>query len=347
MGLPGRVTNDPTNYFALGVQGAKDQEAGTFYFFKHLDGSGFDVAHEVSSEREGGSGREFGLRYKTMVKADGQLVAYARPDAAGRLLTYALGSDTPSIIATSGATSAIVALVNHQIQSGVNATLPYLTADQGWADEIERTTNCLINNLSIEGQAGHPVKMTVAFNSGGTVYQRLTSLTPAREQTGPCMYPGASAWVGVFGGQDAGATSIEITKFKIDAKNQLDDAIQTTGLNREDLLWLNSDYQVDGTLKYTDRMIWNEINYAGGTQVPVTLATGSFNLYAPAAGSPSNALALGMPLMDFSAVKVNRLDPDGKTMYLDFTAMTRKGATNSLFANVISAATQAYTATST
>ena len=62
MALPGRVSNDPSNYISIGVQSAKDTVATTFYYFKHLSGSGFDVTQEIQSEREGGSGREIGLR---------------------------------------------------------------------------------------------------------------------------------------------------------------------------------------------------------------------------------------------------------------------------------------------
>jgi hypothetical protein len=344
MGLAGRVTNDPTNYFALGVQGAKDVTASTFYFFKHLSGSGFDVSTDVQSEREGGAGREVSLRYKSMVKPDGQVVAYARPDVAGRLLTYALGADTASIIAS----TAQGQLTNHLIQSGVNATLPYLTAQQQWADMVEQTTNNLIADLKVEGQAGRPIKLTAQFVSGGTITAEVTPGSPSREAAQPFMQPGASFSLSVSGGLDAGATSIEMTKFTLDIKNTLDDAIQTLGLNREDVLWLLADYSLDGTLKYTDKNIWSQVNYGGGvgTTIQVGIPTCSFNLYSQTTGA-STALQLAGPLMNISALKVNRLDPDGKTMYLDFTAETIKGATNSLFANVVSFATSAYTATAT
>jgi hypothetical protein len=346
MGLPGRVTNDPSNYFALGVQGAKDQEAGTFYFFKHLNGSGFDTTQEVSREREGGGGKEIALGYKTMVKPDGQVVAYARPDAAGRLLTYALGADTPSFIAT---VAAGVFLVNHLIQSGVNASLPYLTADQAWADMVERSTNNIVTDLSIEGEAGRPLKLTAQFISGGSVHVATVALTPARETSAPLMYPGASVSLAVTGGADAGATSIEMTKFKIDIKNGVDDTIQTTGLNREDVIWETADYTLDGTLKYTDKAIWSEVYYGGGvgSQVQVGIATASFNFYTLLGQGASNSLQMNMPLLQVSALKVNRLDPDGKTMFLDFTAGTIKGASPSLFANVVTGATASYTGTAT
>lgn len=337
-GAAGRSTAEPQGYFALGVQGAKDQDAGTFYFFKHLDGTGFDTSHEVSSEREGGAGREISLNYKTIVHADGQVAAYARPDAAARLLTWALGMDTPSVIIASTANGP---LVRHTIVPGTQ--LPYLTADQGYADEVERTTNCLISSLSIEGEAGRPVKFTAQFVSGGTPHVATTFLAPVREAGGPLMYPGASAWMTA-----GGASSIELTKYRVEIRNGIDDGIQTTGLAREDIIWLTAEFSVDGTLKYENNDVWDAINYGGGTQVPVALATGTFQFFTPhiSSGGSQNML-IGMPLVEYTAVRVNRLDPDGKTMYLDFTGMTTKGATNSIFGQIVTAATSAYTATAT
>lgn len=332
-GAPGHATNEPQNYFAMGVQGAKDQDAGTFYFFRHLDGTGFDVQSEMSPEREGGGGREIAINYKTKIKADGSVVSYAYPDCAGRLLAWALGADTPSVVATAGP------LVNHLLLPG--GSLPYLTADQTYADQSERTTNCVVSELKLDFEAGKPLKLTAQFMSGGSPHIATTAMAAVREAGQLVMYTGASAYIvaGV-------ASSIELTKGSITIKNALDDGIQTTGLNREDLVWLTTEFDLDGTIKYENANIWNQVNFNGGSQVQFGIATGSFHIYAPQVGA-SQSVEIGMPLVQFTAVKLNRLDPDGKTMYLDFTAMTIKNATNSLFANVVSGATNAYTATAT
>jgi hypothetical protein len=51
--------------------------------------------------------------------------------------------------------------------------------------------------------------------------------------------------------------------------------------------------------------------------------------------------------VEFTSVKVNRLDPDGKTMYVDFVASTRGIGTQSLQSTVISGASTAYTLSTT
>jgi hypothetical protein len=321
----GRVTNDPTNYFAIGLQSAKDVTATTWYFTKHLDGSGFDVAIDQSSERIGGSGREVGLRYRTKVTADGQYVAYADPDFVGRVSYAALGGET---IASSGG------LYQHKLASGASL-LPYQSVQQAWADECEQTTNCLISDLKFEGEAGKPVKVTAQFVSGGSPVAGIAPQIPARETNPvPFMVPGGSAAITAVtnlsvGASLGGASSLQLTKWSVDVKNSLDDAIQTVSLNREDVLWLNADYEIDGTLKYIDKRFWEAVQYGGATQVPTgALTAGQFTFFT---STPSNqSLTIFAPYVEFTGVKVNRLDPDGKTMFLDFTGATKSVGSQSL-----------------
>lgn len=340
MSLPaGRVTNDASNYFAIGIQSAKDVDATTFYFTKHLDGTGFDVAVDTSSERVGGSGREVGLRYRKKVTADGQYIAYAQPDFAGRVLAAALGQDT--VTASAGG------FYTHSIVSGASL-LPYQTVEQAWADETERTTNCLISDLKIEGQAGMPVKLTAQFVTGGTPHTQSTTLSPVREAALPLMMPGGSAAITATGNLTAGvgATSLQITKWSTEIKNALDDAIQTVALNREDVLYLTADYDIDGTLKYINNAFWNAVQYGGATQVPTgALTSGQFFFYTP--GASGGALTLFAPFVEFTSTKVNRLDPDGKTIFLDFVASTKNIGTQSFQATVLSGAATSYTLSTT
>jgi hypothetical protein len=350
----GRITADPGNYFAVAVQSAKDVEGSTFYFTKHLDGTGFDTEQEVASERIGGGGREVGLRYRTGVKADGQLVQYGWPDGTGRMLAWAGLLDEPTVVvATSSAENE---LVRHFMRSG-GTQLPYLTVEQNWADETERTSNAVVSSLKIEGEATRPLKFTTQFISAGTPRTPTQTLVALRETGGPYMESGASAAIevndttpGESAGGPAVATSNEVTKWSLEIKNALDDAIHTLSLQRNDVTWLTVDYDLDGTVKYTDKNLWNQIVYNGGFVGNKNfLATGAFvfftrPLYEAQASFP---LEIRLPFLEISAAKVNRLDPDGKTMYLDFTAMNVANATFSLFANVTTKATGAYTSPTT
>lgn len=345
----GRVTNDPTNYFAIAQQSAKDVDGTVWYFTKHLNGSGFDVAVAQSSEREGGAGREVSLRYRTKVTADGQFVAYARPDFVGRVAALALFQD--NIVAGPSVLNG-PAYTTHQINSGASVPL-YFTAEQAWADMVERTGNNVMSSLKFEGGAGKPVMVTAAFMSGGTPHSLAGAQSPVREATLPIMYPGGSAAVTFYGSLYGGASSVQLTKWSIEVKNQLDGDIQTNALNREDMLWENMDIEVDGTIKYINSGVWEQVNYSGGSTVPTGLLTnGGFWFYNQIAGQRGgftdlSSLTLFAPFIEFPTVKVNRLDPDGKTMYLDFSGATRQIGTSSLQITVVSIASTSYAVSTT
>jgi hypothetical protein len=348
MAAPGRVTNDPSNYFAFGLQSAKDVDATNFYYLKQLDGTGFDVDVSVSSERVGGVGREIGLRYRTKVTADGTFVQYAQPDFLGRVLYGALGTDT----VTPGPSNAALQLYNHSIVSGASL-LPYYMCEQNWADETERTGNCMFSDVKLDGEAGKPVKVTVQFVSGGTPHVNATQLVPVREGGQPIMIPGGSvAFIangsayGAGGGYGAGASSTQITKWSADIKNSLDDSIQTNALNREDVLWLTADYDVDFTAKYINSALWNVVNYGGGSTVPTGfMESGQFFFNS---STPSGlGVTLLAPFVEVSSIKVNRLDPDGKTMYLDIVASTRNVGSTAIAATVVSTSSGAYSSPAT
>lgn len=345
---PGRSTAEFNGYIAWAVQSAKNVEGTTFYFAKHLNGSGYDVENETSNERVGGSGKQIGLVYKTAIKADGAIMTYGWIDGFARLITAALGQDVATRRAATGASQ----LTEHLVTPTTGGTLPYLTVDQNWADETERVTNCLLSDLKIEGEAGKPVKLSAQFISGGTPYVRNAAISPiVRESGPPLMIPGASALWTTFSteGGEAAETA-EITKWSLEVKNTLDDAIRTLSLFREDVVWNTVDFNFDCTIKYVNRVAWNQIHYGGGTQVPVAVPTGTFQFfsYGPELGGTSLRAGLTMPNLLIGNSKVNRLDPDGKTMYMDFTAFGVGGqATYSMFAQLFTGATQSYLEPST
>lgn len=332
--MPGWATNNPSDYFALGKQSAKGTEASTFIFLRHKDGTGLDGDEDVTSEREGGDGQEVGLRYKNLVKMDGAVNANARPQVALYLLGGVLGK-TATVI---GADGAGIPSTCVKIRMVPNATLPYFTAEQRFADEIERVSDGKVVSVEISGEAGKAAVLSANFIGGGTPYRRdaaASSLTPTREVGDPVFFPRGSYVLN-------GAGNTKITKFKASLKRNVDDGVQTTELFRDDVIELTADYDLDFTIKYEDKTLYDLIRYAGGSMVPLTLTTGAFNAYMTnaAAGTLLRGVGVSFPLIQFAGAKVNKLDPDGKTVYLDVSAMTIKGATDSVIADVV-IATQA------
>jgi hypothetical protein len=337
MGLqPGKASNEPNNYFAIGKQSGKGSEASTFHFLKHLDGSGFEVEKEVQREREGGDGQEAALTYVSMVRADGALNAAVRSQTAGRVWHAGLGADAVG-------SAAVPSLARHTITPA--ASLPYYTVEQRFTDEIERVVDGVFTGVELEGEAGRPWKLAANFVSGGSIYQRdvASALTPTREQGKPHFYPGGSY---LF---DGGASyAADVTKIKVSLARGVDDGIQTTGLNRDDVVALNMDVSVDATLKYTSRDFYQKVTYNAGSQLVQALPTGAIDLVTlQQVMVASGVFATGMhrvqlPLVEWTDARVNKLDPDGKTVYLDVVGMAPKGATHSIILTVDNNDTSAY-----
>lgn len=202
----------------------------------------------------------------------------------------------------------------------------YLTAEQLWADALERTSNIQITQLSITAEAGRPVKAAAQFLSAGTAYEKAvgSGMTPARETGDPFFFPYASVY------RD-GAGSSKVTKFEIVIRRRVDDGIQTNTLYREDVVPLAFEVDVNWTEKYEDRALYRKVYYGGGSQVPLDIATTSFGFYS---AEGSTFMQIETPQLHFIGAKPNRLDPDGKTMYVDMAAMSYKGATHSIWAKV-------------
>jgi hypothetical protein len=331
--MPGRSTNEPANYLAFGFQANQTTEATTFTFLRHLDGSGADIDEQIESVREGGDGQEVGLRYKTAITFDGSMVANDRPEVGARLWAAALGDDSPTLAALPGAASAASGVVNNHLASS-DSTLPYLTVEQYWADVPEVGIGAQITSLACEFEQGRPFKLSADFMTGGSSYRRAVASirTPTRETGQPFMYPNASL---VISGAAASGLSTKVTKGKITVTRNLDGDIRTTGLNREDVVGQTMDTQVELTAKYESASTWYDpIHYAlGGTQIPFDLATGAVMISNKfSSGTTVREMTVGINQLHWTQARVNKLDPEGKTMYIDLVGMGYKGATYQIYA---------------
>lgn len=334
--MPGRPTNEPSNYFAVGKQSAKDTEASTFYFFRHLDGTGLELDEQTDSVREGGDGQEVGFVHKTAISMDGDAVANARPERAARAAAYTLGADAVS--QGSGAASAVA-----QIHTSTpTSSIPYLTVEQLWGDVCERVSNVQFTSMVVEGEAGRPLKITNSMVAGGTPYRRnaaASALTPTRETGQPFFYPGGSYSL-------TGATGSKLTKFRSEVNRNVDTDIRTTSLFREDVVALNFDSSLEATLKYEDNGFYDLVHSLSGTTISpnaLGLATGAFQAYTEfGAGTTLRFFELNQPCIVFTGARVNKLDPDGKTMYLDVSAIGVRSATHQFYTRIQTASGGAF-----
>jgi hypothetical protein len=196
--------------------------------------------------------------------------------------------------------------------------------------------------MVVEGEAGRPLKITQSMIGGGTPYRRnaaASALVPTRETGQPFFFPGGSYIIN-------GAANTKITKFKAEVNRNLDTEIRTTQLFREDVVGLTFDSNLSFTLKYEDKTIYDLVHYLSGTTISpnaLGLATGAFTAYSEfGTGTTQRFFEIGFPLVEFTGAKVNRLDPDGKTMYLDVTAMGVRSATSQVFTRTQTASSGAF-----
>lgn len=310
-------TSDPRNYMAIGQQSAKGTEATTFTFIKYNAESGFEVEQEFEVEAEGGDGQNEGLAYKTFVKADPALAANVRPELFTKLSAWIMGSQIapPSVAAATLATHVFTP----------NATIPWLTVEQAFmgGNSIDRVTDSLMKKLTIEGEAGKPWRMSAEFVGGGTVYGRngaASALTATYEANGPYMYAGGAYLID-------GATRLDIEKFTFSFEREIDDSLFTVSPFRYSAVPLKQSVSLDATFVAEDDDLYQKVKYgaAGGTVIPVNLSTGSFQ--AQSIGGSSQMAQINVPLLYHVDAKLNRLDPDARTVHVDLISMGVKSAT--------------------
>lgn len=310
-------SSDPRNYLAVGQQPARGTEATTFTFVKYNAESGFEVEQEFEVEPEAGDGQNDGLAYKTFVKADPQAVGNLRPDIFTKLSAWVLGSQIapPSVGAAAVATHVFTP----------NATVPYLTIEQAYlgGNTIDRVVDVLAKSLTISGEAGKPWKYSAEFIGGGTVYGRngaASALTATYEDNGPYKFAGGAYLVD-------GATTLDIEKFEYKFERVLDEDLFTTSPFRRAVVALKQKVSLDSTFIVEDDDLYQKVKYgaAGGTTIPVNLSTGAFA--AQSIGQSSQMARIDIPLLYHVDAKLNRLDPDAKTVKIDLVSMGVKGAT--------------------
>jgi hypothetical protein len=295
---------DPADYLAIGRQTNFETESSTFRYLRHLSG-GLTLDQESETIYEGGGGQDPTLVYKTKVKPDGEIEAYARPVQFGVLAAYAMGSGvTPASHANFGSHLYVP-----------NATVPYVTVEEafGAAGHINRVAGAIVSGFRVEGEAGQPWKITAPFIGGGTVTRRTSALTPAYESLDPGMFSNSAVLLN-------GATSLDITKFTYNFEKKVDDDLYTTNVYRRGVVQLTRRLGIDFTVIYQDANLYRTVQYGGttATVLPADLATGAFR--ADTNINASVNVGLEVPFLRYTGVQLNRLIPDGETMLLDVSA---------------------------
>lgn len=315
----------PSNIGYIGVksQGVQKTTAGTpNVFVKFLtDGSGPEFDEVVLEE--GGDGKYDKTSVKTQHREKVSLSCYARPKVAENFYGFLLGKDTPAAMPTTLPTT----LFKHTMI--VKTTDLATTPMQKWmtlekkivGTNVHRAVGGKLSSISLEGEAGQPVKMTVE-GTALTGVIRTTALTDTYATDKPYSF-----YHGTFHINAPTTSNFDIKSFTVKLNVENAEEIQTTALTRKDIINLKVRAEVDIALNYVDFVMFKKANYGAGTVPTETYSDGSLMITLhQGTGNAQRRLRLHIPLVRLKPHMI-ALDPAAKVLEQPLSGYGMKLAT--------------------
>lgn len=297
-------------YLGIGKQTAKGTAVSPSLFIRYKD-KDINPSYETEFHHEGGYGRDVGYGLKTKHVHDGRFSFLARPETVGFILHAALGAD--SIAGTEDP-------YTHTITPA--DTIPWYTIetgeDKGNNTLIERIKDCKINSVTISGEAGKPVLVSVDF-LGIEATKETTASSDTYEADDPFVF-----YQGTFT-VDSGATT-NITKFDITINNNVGD-IQTDEVHRNDMVALSREITAEFTLKFTDANLYADIFYGGGTSVADALHEGDLTVDLSYTSTAERQFKIEIPKLYYVAAELPR-GAEPEIILLSCSGRAVKGASD-------------------
>jgi len=316
----------PSNLGYIGVasQGAQKTTAKTTMkmYIPILSES---FAPEIDEEVlvEGGNGKYKKTALKTQHREKVGFSCYARPNISAYMFAALLGKDTVGAGAvTTPYTHTII------IKTTDLATTPmqkWLTFDKKFnATNLSRVRSAKISSITLEAEAGQPVKMTVE-GTGLTAAIRTTVATDTYETGNPFSF-----YNGVYNVNAATTSNLDIKSFSIKLTAKNDEGIQTVDLTRREII--NHEFDVDVTigLQYTDLTIYKKANYGAGATHTADYSEGSVYINLNyGSGVSRRRLKLDIPKVHLKPHAIQN-DPAVKTMEQPYSGIAFKLPTTEL-----------------
>jgi hypothetical protein len=325
------ITGGPSTYIAIGKQSAKGTPAvpAAFVFAKFLSGTDFQPVWDyLGPVREGGDGLDQRWDMRTGQRARGTLVTHARPDITGLQLSAFFGGGLAGNPASAWATSAVPA--THQFMFPQAGRTQYYTvvAQHPGSDLVQVLYDARPVGFTLEAMNQAPLRITTEW-VGLRYGASFAALTPVLEGGDPFVFFGASVnypYVGSIGSY--------VSQYTITGRVDVDEDLYANDLIMVDVVDLNR------TVEVTLREIWQNatnylnVEYAGLVAPTYNLATGYFSAFHRYS---SYTLQLTAPLVRWGDAQITAVDPENKTVYIDYSGIALAGATGSLYANLANA----------
>lgn len=324
------ISGGASTFIAIGKQTAKgtpQTTAAAFTYAKFLTGTDFQPVWQfLGPVREGGDGLDQRWDMRTAQRARGTLVHHMRPDITGQILAAFFGggfggnpasamTGTPSLIAT------------HTFTFPAQFRSQYWTVVAGHPGG--ELTHVLYDarpvGMTIEAINQSPLKMTSEWV--GLKYGASWGVTMAPVYQGgdPFVFFGAS-----IAYPYAGSAGSYVSQYTVTTRVDVDENLYTNDLIMMDLVDIARTAEVTLREVWTNATNYLNVEYAGLVAPTYNLATGtlqSSHVYS------SNSFQINFPLIRWSDSNLTAVDPDNKTVYIDYAGIALAGATTSI--NVI------------
>lgn len=306
---------DPNAFVALGMQsalGTPQVTASKLRYAKYRSGTDVQPNMQVEFLREGGDGLDFGYVYKSRQTVEGQIVANARPEFLGQLLSIAVGGAT-----WDGGSAPAIHTFHTQHASYPWATLlvqhPGSAIPQIVSDVRFRSVEAVF------GDGNNPIQITAPF-IGITHAATFTALVPTYYGDAPWVYADTPSY------QLDGAADTDIIGFTLSQELGLEE-LQAQAVTLDEIVVQNRDHALEVRRRFEDPTLWKKIAMGGGFAPTTSVATGAFRgKVAYGAGAGLRLFEAFLPLLGYQGNSIGELNPDGQTVIETITAKPLKGA---------------------
>jgi len=302
----------------MGRQSGKGFPATPDIAIPYLD-DGFNTAQQSNSLKSGGDNEYLISNMKMEHREKFGYTVFARPNMCNYLSAYMLGTDV--ITGTADP-------YTHTITRGDR---DWLTVERQLSSTVyQRLVDCKLENMTISGEAGQPVKITVE-GEALTATLRTTGQTLSYDDSDKTFmfYDGSS-------------------RFKIDTTNsamikgfEVKVNVNSGGGLRDDRFSIidlpDYNYSVDCTLElYTSNLTrFKKITYNASTVPQADFSTGAVEIDCQYVLTSTRQLKITVPTLIWESIGGIALNPDGATMSESIAGPATKQATTDLMTMVI------------
>lgn len=315
-------------YWGIAKEVTKGTAVAPTSFPRWRDGTVLNPKAAAERILEGDGGRDSAFTFKKDQTWQPVIACYPRPIEAGLLLQAAMGAASDAITGVGPYTHTFTPQNTPSFYS-IEAAL--LTGTIG-----NRVTDCIADELVIEGGAGMPVQFTTKFQ-GITAVRQVTPATVTSEAGQPYLFSGGTFTL------ESGASAL-VEHFKLTYKNIIE-APQTTKVTVGDLIWGRRTLDVEYGLLFTDDTLFRTFFYGSGTGTADSqyVGNGSFQaLLVPGdLAGVAKTLTLTVPSVDYYGDEP-QYDLTGKAVRYAIKGFAIHGAAALLTAVLVNSQATAY-----